>query len=163
MRVTDDAGGTTALVSAGRHEAVTIEPVWWHGRRLTWKVPFDVHAGMATILLTERNATVADSSRAVIATGEVAPAPRSRMALPGTLPTPVALRVPRGNRVFIGMDGAVWEVFEQALGVRSDSLSALMFIREHQTRQLDAFPRDWRSLSDAELADLFAKARVIEP
>jgi hypothetical protein len=38
-----------------------------------------------------------------------------------------------------------------------------MFIREHQTRQLDAFPRDWRSLSDAELADLFAKARVIEP
>lgn len=164
MRVTDDAGGTTALVPVGPHEAVTVEPVWWHGRRLTWKVPFDAHAGMANVLLTERNAVVVDSSHAVIAAGEVAPPPVPRVVVAGKLSTPVAMRLPRGARVFIGVDGAVWEVFEQDLRLEpGDPRRALMFTTEHHTRQLDAFPSDWRSLSDAEIADLFAKARVIEP
>jgi hypothetical protein len=171
MRVTDDAGGTTALVSTGPHQAVTLDPVWWHGRRLTWKVPFDAHAGMATVLLTERNATVVEPSRAVIASGDVGPVPRPRVTTSANLSTPVATRVHRGDRVYIGIDGAVWEVFEQELGGPApqpggrspDSLRALMFTAEHQTRQLDAFPRDWRRFSDAEIADLFGKARVIEP
>lgn len=158
---TNDAGGATALLSPGPHNAVTATPVWWHGRRLTWSVPFDVHQGMAEVLLTLGNATVIDSAphRAgvlvtAVAAGGLAPARRART-----------------GRVFVDIDGATWEVFEEQLGGLApapgerppDSLYTLVFHRDGHTRQLDAYPRDWRWRPDPDIAALFIKARTIEP
>ena len=64
---TDDAGVVTALMAPGTHEVVTVQPVWWRGRRLSWSVPFDVHPGMSEVLLTLNNATVLDAKATVTA------------------------------------------------------------------------------------------------
>lgn len=172
MLTTNDAGGVTAMLTPGAHQAITTEPVWWRGRQLTWSVPFDVHQGMGEVLLTLGNATVVVPQLAG-ALRNTASVSAGTVAAGGSAPRPPALavRVPRSARSSIDIDGARWEVFEQQLGGlapapggrSADSLYALVFYREGHTRQLDEFPRDWRYLSDADVADLFARARVIEP
>lgn len=167
---TDDAGVVTALMARGTHQVVTVQPVWWRGRRLTWSVPFDVHPGMSEVLLTLGNATVLDAKATVTADRITSVSGGAVAALPAP-PTGRSVRVARGARVMINVDGAEWEVFEQQLGGiapapggrASDSLFTLMFYRDGHARQLDGFPREWRQLSDGELATLFTKARTIEP
>ena len=69
------------------------------------------------------------------------------------------------------IDGAPSEFFDRATGTLalgpggrpSDSPYTLMFASVHYTRELDAYPRDRRRLSDSVLAGLVAKVRATEP
>lgn len=167
---TNDAGGATALLTPGAHQAVAVQPVWWRGHRLTWRVPFDVHPGMGEVLLTLQNATVLDAPSAVTA-ARISSVAGGTVVSAAPAPAPTKARVKRGAKVLIDVDGADWEVFAEQLGGpapapggrRGEALYALMFHRDGHTRQLDQYPADWRELADSDLAALFARARVVEP
>jgi len=169
--ITNDAGGVTVLLSPGPHYAVLRGPVWWTGRRLTWNVPFDVHPDMGEVLLTLRNATPSMPTLAATTTTTVSRGTVGSAAAPLMPPPATGRRGLRIGRVFVMIEGATWEIFEQELGSLApargerspDSLYALMFTSDRHTRQLDRYPRDWRRLSDSALAGLFTSASVIEP
>jgi hypothetical protein len=168
---TNDAGGATVLLAPGPHQAVAIQAVWWRGHRLTWRVPFDVHPGMGDVLLTLQNATVLDAPSRLTASRISSVAGGTVVSGEPPPPPAKAVRVKRGPKVVIDVEGTDWEVFAEQLGGlapapggrRGDAMFALLFHRDGHTRQLDDFPSDWRDLPDSDLVALFARARVIEP
>jgi hypothetical protein len=55
-----------------------------------------------------------------------------------------------GGRVFVDAAGDVWCVSERRTSPEGDATS-LVFMAQHAARRVRVFPRNWASLSDAEL------------
>jgi hypothetical protein len=62
---------------------------------------------------------------------------------------------PKGEREFVDAEGARWRVYEQAASDYDRRRgTSLIFASDAAVRRVRAFPADWQSLSDEELARL---------
>ena len=165
---TDGAGATTRFVPRGRYRLVTSDWVSTAGRDFKWSMPIVIAPGMRDIVLTESNAfkpapIVAESP------GELGlpETPRGTPAVSANAPTASG-----AARMVTDSAGLAWEVFEEhflesAVAHRYLPLPAnrvvLLFNSDAETRELQAFPENWRSLPNSELEALLAKATRIRP
>jgi len=165
---TDGAGATTRFVPRGRYRLVTSDWVSTAGMDFKWSMPVDIAPGMRDIVLSESNAfrpnpIVAESP------GElgIPETPRGTPTVSANAPT-----VPGAARMLTDSAGLAWEVFEEhflesAVAHRYLPLPTnrvvLLFNNDTETRELQTFPANWRSLSNSELAALLAKATRIRP
>jgi len=168
---TDAAGATHAYVRRGVYRLLTLDWVSAGGRDYKWNMPLTIAPGMRDLELTADNAATAPNP--------VVAEKLSDMGLRGPATTTVAISNGETARSWVAThrrivddSGFAWDVFEQRFSrgaVWGTSLAlpavelTLVFNRDDQTRQLDHFPANWRSLANDELAALLATARTVRP
>lgn len=163
--LTDGAGASTAFVPRGSYRLVTLDWVGAGGRNFKWNLPVKIRPGMGDIVLDESNAMPEANPIVAESPGE--------LDLPSKAISPkppvhaVAPYAYGARRIFHDSDGLPWEVYEEefvqsAVAHRDlplpDAKVVLLFNNDAQTRELSPFPANWRSLSDADLSVLLAKA-----
>jgi hypothetical protein len=165
---TDGAGATTRFVPRGRYRLVTSDWVSTAGKDFKWSMPVDIAPGMRDIVLTESNAFKPDPIVAE-SPGEVGLTETARA-------TPIvsanAPAIAGASRMLTDSAGLAWEVFEEhflesAVAHRGlplpDNRVVLLFNNDTETRELQSFPANWRSLSNSQLAALLVQATRIRP
>ena len=167
---TDAAGATAAYVERGQYTLVTLDTVRAGGIGYSWELPMTIRPGMGDFELTAENAAGPPPRIIAESRGDVGARLSSKPA--EATPVVAAPVVSNAHKQVVDAAGLGWEVFEQSFSrgaVWGTGLTAptvevtLMFNRENETRQLDHFPANWASLSNAELAEWLAKARRIRP
>jgi hypothetical protein len=172
---TDAAGATAAFVQRGEYKLVTLDTVRAGATRYSWELPMTISPGMGDFELTAENAASPPPRIIAESHGEAGARLSSKPAeaTPAkATPAPPAPVVSNEHKKFVDSSGFAWDVFEQSFGsgaVYGTAVSApteqvtLVFNRDAETRQLDHFPANWRSLSNAQLAEWLAKARRVRP
>jgi len=167
---TDAAGATAAFVKRGDYTLVTLDTVRAGGTGYSWVLPMSIHPGMGDFELTADNAAAPPPRIIAESRGDVGARLSSKPA--EDTPTAAAPVASKEHKQVVDDSGLGWEVFEQSFspgavfgtGLTAPTVQvALVFNRENETRQLDHFPANWASLSNAELAQWLAKARRIRP
>lgn len=167
---TDGAGATSAFVPRGQYQLVTLDWVSAGGKDYKWNLPLTVAPGMRDMELTAQNAAPLAQPTIAESPGEVET--RRTDAMTALTPGESAPKVLAGRRRVVDSSGFVWDVFEQRFSrgaVWGTALTLptvellLVFNRDDETRQLDHFPANWRSLSNEELAAWLAKATRTRP
>jgi hypothetical protein len=167
---TDGAGAVAAYVPRGEYHLLSLDEVIAGGQSYKWSIPLTIAPGMRDIELTAQNATSPPQLIVSASPAEIGP-PISQPAVT-EIPSIHAPKDLSGRRRMVDNSGFVWEVFEQTFGkgvVRGTWLPlptvqvTLVFDRDAETRQLDQFPANWRSLSNTELSGWLVKARRVRP
>jgi hypothetical protein len=166
---TDAAGAAAAYVPRGRYRLLTLDWVGAGGKDYKWNMPLTVAPGMRDIELDADNAAPPAEPIVAESPGQIE-MPKSEIAVPIPAAKPAAAET--GRRRVVDSSGFAWDVFEQrfsrgavfgtALKLPATEVT-LVFNRDAETRQLDDFPANWRSLSNDELAAWLAKARRVRP
>jgi hypothetical protein len=166
----DAAGAAAAYVPRGDYRLVTLDWVTTSGKNYKWDLPLKVMPAMRDVELSAQNSIV--PPRLVVSESP------AELASPGVASPKVTVASKKptlelaGRRLLMDSSGFAWEVFEQTFGqgaVWGTALDkptvevALVFSRDEETRQLDHFPANWRSLSNEDLARYLEKARRIRP
>jgi len=169
---TDGAGAARRFIPRGMYRLLTMDWVTAGGRDYKWNLPVSIAPGMRDIVLTAGNARRAAEPIVAESPGEVglgqpiAPAD-STVNINAAAPNEI-----NGRRRLIDSTGMSWEVFEERFipsAVAHTDLPlptvqvVLLFNREDETRELEHFPANWRSLSDSALAVWLAKSTRIRP
>jgi hypothetical protein len=167
---TDAAGATAAFIQRGEYKLVTLDTVRAGATRYSWELPMTIAPGMGDFELTAENAASPPARIIAESHGEAGARLSSKPAEAApAAPPPV---VSEAHKKLVDDSGFAWDVFEQSFGsgaVYGTAVSApteqvtLVFNRDAETRQLDHFPANWRSLSNAQLAEWLAKARRVRP
>jgi hypothetical protein len=166
----DAAGAAAAYVPRGDYRLVTLDWVTTSGKNYKWDLALKVAPAMHDVELNARNAIA--PPQLVVSESRAELAPPSVVSPKVSVSSEKPVRSLTGRRLMVDSSGFAWEVFEQTFGqgaVWGTSLAkptvevALVFSRDEETRQLDHFPANWRSLSNDELATWLAKARRIRP
>lgn len=168
---TDAAGAAAAYVKRGEYRLVTLDWVSSAGKDYKWNMPLVVAPGMHDVVLTSQNAATAP--KLVVAESPAELAPPSAVKTEVTVaPAPAPSYSSSGRRQIVDSSGFAWDVFESsfargavwgtALNLPSVEV-ALVFNRDSETRQLDHFPANWRSLPNDKLAAFLAQARRTRP
>jgi hypothetical protein len=166
---TDAAGAAAAYVPRGRYRLLTLDWVGAGGKDYKWNMPLTVAPGMRDVELDAGNAAPPAEPIVAESPGQIE-MPKTEIAVPIPHAKPAAAEA--GRRQLVDSSGFAWEVFEQrfsrgavfgtALKLPATEVT-LVFNRDAETRQLDDFPANWRSLSNEELAAWLAKARRVRP
>ncbi|HWG54388.1 MAG TPA: hypothetical protein VN677_13925 [Gemmatimonadaceae bacterium] len=167
---TDGAGAAAAYVAPGDYELESRDPVNWRGIDYYWKMRLSVAPDMTDLVLSVANAAppIVPSLASRGPRGDLGSAVTNASRVTSLSDRPV-----RTNRRTIEWPrGVHWDVFEQyfspAAVVGKDlplpkSLKVLVFDQPSETRQLDAFPDDWRDIPDSALVALLQKATRTRP
>jgi hypothetical protein len=139
------------------------------GKDYKWNMPLTVAPGMRDVELDANNASPPAEPIVAESPGEIE-MPKSEIVVP--IPDAKPAVAEAGRRRLVDSSGFAWDVFEQrfsrgavfgtALKLPASEVT-LVFNRDAETRQLDDFPANWRSLSNEELAEWLAKARRDRP
>jgi hypothetical protein len=166
---TDAAGAAAAYVKRGRYRLLTLDWVGAGGKDYKWNMPLTVAPGMRDVELDANNASPPAEPIVAESPGEIE-MPKSEIVVP--IPDAKPAVAEAGRRRLVDSSGFAWDVFEQrfsrgavfgtALKLPASEVT-LVFNRDAETRQLDDFPANWRSLSNEELAEWLAKARRVRP
>lgn len=169
--ITDAAGATHAYVPRGEYHLLTLDWVSAGGKDYKWNMPLTVAPGMHDLELTADNAATLPNPVVAENLGDMGL--RSPVATTVTVSGgEAATTVVEAHRRVVDSSGFAWDVFEQRFSrgavwgtsLRLPSVEVtLVFNRDAETRQLDHFPANWRSLSNEELASWLEKARHIRP
>jgi hypothetical protein len=167
---TDGAGATSAFVPRGEYRLLTLDWVSAGGKDYKWNLPVTIAPGMRDMELTAQNAAPLAQPTIAESPGEIEP-PRTD-ATTALTPSASAPKALAGRRRVVDSSGFAWDVFEERFSrgaVWGTALALptvevmLLFNRDEETRQLDHFPANWRSLSNDELAGLLAAATRTRP
>jgi len=163
--VTDGAGDASAYVPAGDYRLVTRDLVTWEGRSYRWILPVTVGPAMRDVVLTVANAVPQPAPTTMSAgMGDAALSARG-----GVVPERPVITARRSIEY---PPGVRWEVLEEAFGAaalmgtdlpKPHRVTALLFNRLDDWRQLDSYPANWRELPDSALVSLLQRARRMQP
>jgi len=166
---TDGAGAAAAYVKRGRYRLLTLDWVGAGGKDYKWNMPLTVAPGMRDVELDANNAAPPAQPIVAESPGEIE-MPKTEIVVP--IPDAKPAVAEAGRRRLVDSSGFAWDVFEQrfsrgavfgtALKLPASEVT-LVFNRDAETRQLDDFPTNWRSLSNEELAAWLTKARRVRP